>query len=321
MCSSGRDSCEIDALALPAMPSHDSLGDLRVEHVFDVPLREVSGICLRRGDSHRMSLIAVGDRAAKIAWLALPPEDLQSPPWQEIDVAGFASSQLPQDDPQIEAICADGAGGVLLLQESPPRIELLDLETSKAVACMELVVEGDNDLARSWSHPKGSRGEGVALLPDGHLLVAKEKEPAALIEFGPAGSRPQGLACGGVLRDGERWRYTPSCTRLVALASWLPDEKLARTCLDFSDLEVGPDGLLYLLSDQSAAIARLDDLKVGGGAARLTASWSLGSLKGKPEGLAFTPDGRAVVALDKRKRRRNLFVLQPAIATSGPGAK
>ena len=303
------------------MPSDNSLGDLDVEHVFDVPLREVSGICLRRGSSRQMSLIAVGDRAAKVACLALPPEDLQSPPWQEIDVAGFAGSQLPEDNPQIEAICADGAGGVLLLQESPPRVELLDLETSKAVACMELVVEGSNDLARSWSHPEGSRGEGIALLRDGHLLVAKEKEPAALIEFGPAGSRPQGLACGGVLRDGERWHYTPGCDRLVALASWLPDETLARTCRDFSDLEVGPDGLLYLLSDQSAAIARLDDLKVGGDTARLTASWSLGSLKGKPEGLAFSPDGRAIVALDKRKRRRNLFLLQPAIATPPPGAK
>jgi hypothetical protein len=83
------------------MPSRDSLGDLHVEHVFDVPLREVSGICLRRGDNHRMSLIAVGDRAAKVACLALPLEDLQSPPWQEIDVAGFAGSQLPKDDPQI----------------------------------------------------------------------------------------------------------------------------------------------------------------------------------------------------------------------------
>ena len=147
------------------MPSHNFLGDLHVEHVFDVPLREVSGICLRRGANHRMSLIAVGDRAAKVACLALPPEDFQSPPWQEIDLAGFAGSQLPQDDPQIEAICADGAGSVLLLQESPPRVELLDLETSKTVACMELAVEGNNDLAKSWSHPKGSRGEGVALLP------------------------------------------------------------------------------------------------------------------------------------------------------------
>jgi hypothetical protein len=39
---------------------------LRVRRVVDVPLREVSGICLRRGRNGRMSLIAVGDRVAKI---------------------------------------------------------------------------------------------------------------------------------------------------------------------------------------------------------------------------------------------------------------
>jgi hypothetical protein len=54
----------------------------------------------------------------------------------------------------------------------------------------------------------------------------------------------------------------------------------------------------------------------GGGAAALTAAWQLDGLPGKPEGLAFTAEGRAIVALDKRKARRNLFLLEPAIARS-----
>ena len=53
--------------------------------------------------------------------------------------------------------------------------------------------------------------------------------------------------------------------RFVALAIWLPDKTLAKTCADFSDLEIGPDGYLYLLSDKSSTIARLDDLPAGGG--------------------------------------------------------
>ena len=48
---------------------------LRVRRVVDVPLREVSGICLRRGRNGRMSLIAVGDRVAKIAWFFQPRSD------------------------------------------------------------------------------------------------------------------------------------------------------------------------------------------------------------------------------------------------------
>jgi hypothetical protein len=109
------------------------------------------------------------------------------------------------------------------------------------------------------------------LLPGGHLLVAKEKKPATLIEFGPPQSRSRGLVRGGALADGERWSIKKGHHRFVALAIWFPDKTLAKTCADFSDLEIGPDGCLYLLSDKSATIARLDDLPAGGGTALLDA--------------------------------------------------
>ena len=75
------------------MPRH-SIKNLRAVHVFDVPLREVSGICLRRGRKRKMSLIAVGDRAATIACLALPPPDMSSLEWDTIDVADFGGTHL-----------------------------------------------------------------------------------------------------------------------------------------------------------------------------------------------------------------------------------
>ena len=43
-------------------------------------------------------------------------------------------------------------------------------------------------------------------------------------------------------------------------------------------------------------------------------TWRLPHLDGKPEGLAFTPNGRAIVALDTRKARHNLILLEPPIA-------
>jgi hypothetical protein len=88
----------------------------------------------------------------------------------------------------------------------------------------------------------------------------------------------------------------------------------SKTCADFSDLEIGPDGYLYLLSDKSSTIARLDDLAAGGGTAALLDAWRLGDLDGKPEGLAFTARGRAIVGLDMRKPRQNLVLLDPAVA-------
>ena len=81
---------------------------LRVRRVVDVPLREVSGICLRRGRNGRMSLIAVGDRVAKIAWFSQPRSDGGRIDWHTRNIAKLSGSMLPRHDSQIEAVCADG---------------------------------------------------------------------------------------------------------------------------------------------------------------------------------------------------------------------
>jgi hypothetical protein len=52
----------------------------------------------------------------------------------------------------------------------------------------------------------------------------------------------------------------------------------------------------------------------GGSTAALLDAWRLCDLDGKPEGLAFTAQGRAIVGLDTRKPRRNLVLLEPAVA-------
>ena len=287
---------------------------LRVRRVVDVPLREVSGICLGRGRNGRMFLLAIGDRVAKIAWFPEPRSDEGRIDWHTRNIAKLSGSMLPKRNPQIEAVCADGLGRVLLLQETPPRVELVDPKALKVVASIDLAVEGRGEIARAWADPKGSRGEGMVLMRGGHLLVAKEKKPAALIEFGPPQARSRGLVRGGALAAGERWPIKKGHHRFVALAIWRPDKALAKTCADFSDLEIGPDGCLYLLSDQSSTIARLDHLQAGGGTAALLDAWRLGDLDGKPEGLAFTAGGRAIVGLDTRKPRRNLVLLEPPVA-------
>lgn len=282
----------------------------------DVPLREVSGICLRRGVKHEMSLMAVGDRSPTLAWTPLPACDDGRLDWRTVNIAHLPGTSLPAEDPQIEAICADGSGRVLLLQESPPRAELVDVDASRIVATIDLVVEGRDELADSWNDLDCSHGEGAVLLAGGHLLVAKEKHPAALIEFGPRGAQVNGLKCDDALDVGSRWPIADGHHQFVALKIWRPDKALERCCEDFSDLEIGPDGRLYLLSDQSEAIARLDDLAHQSDFVGMSVSWRLDDLKGKPEGLAFAADGRAVVALDKRKKRSNLVLFEPAIAAA-----
>ena len=64
-----------------------------------------------------MSLIAVGDRAAKVAWFSLPRGDGGPIDWHMENIAKLPGSMLPKHDPQIEAVCADGLGRVLLFKK------------------------------------------------------------------------------------------------------------------------------------------------------------------------------------------------------------
>src|SRR5262249_47147083 len=89
---------------------------LRVLRVVDAPLHEVSGICLRRGRNGRMVLVAVGDRVSKIAWVSPPRSDEDQIDWKTSDISTLSGSMIPKGDSQIEAICADGQGRILLLQ-------------------------------------------------------------------------------------------------------------------------------------------------------------------------------------------------------------
>jgi hypothetical protein len=136
------------------------------------------------------------------------------------------------------------------------------------------------------------------------------------VEFGPAGSRSAGFAQGGALAEGATWPIEKGRHRYVALAVWRPDKSLDEACVDFSDLEVGPDGRLYVLSDQSATIANIENLAPEGGKASLANAWRLDDDDAKPEGLTFTATGHAIVAMDKRKKSNNLVVLEPAIAAT-----
>lgn len=293
---------------------------LTVERRETVDLHEVSGLCLRRGLKGEMWLMAIGDRHARLARVQLTPQQPQKLNWEYIDIAALPGSKMPANDPQIEAICTDGTGRVLLLQESPARAELVNLneEGAGVVASFELSVDDSfGKIAKSWADPDGSHGEGLVLLPNGHLLVAKEKKPAALIEFGPPDEKPFGLAKGGALKNGVRWEVVPGDHEYVALAAWLPNDALADACEDFSDLEVGPDGHLYLLSDKSRTVVRIGTLSPDSDVASCVAIWDLDGVEGKPEGLAFTPKGQAVIALDQKETKDNLLLMTPAIAARG----
>lgn len=290
--------------------------ELSVLRTVDVPLLEVSGVCLRREAGGDMALVAFGDRTSIAAWVDLPDDDRGAYSWQSVDMVDVEGSLIPRDDPQVEAVCADGAGRILILQESPARVELLDWAGHRIITRIALEVPEGHPLHDSWVDAESSQGEGAAFMKNGHLLIAKEKDPAAFIEFGPEGEAASGFGSESALAAGARWPTDEGDRVFVPLAVWMPSVKLAANCEDFSDLEVGPDRRLYLLSDKSQSIARVGELAADDPVARADEIWQLPTLDGKPEGLALTRNGRAIVALDTKEAKENLVLLEPPITSS-----
>jgi hypothetical protein len=147
-----------------------------------------------------------------------------------------------------EGIAVDCAGRVAILSEHGSLLVLEpSLDRVERVVRLELGRPGRHGLRAPGSN---SGGEGLALLPGGHLLVALEKHPPLLLELGPEGDEPCGVSA-KTLSDG----VVPATSQLVLLALWTVD--LPTSTGDISDLAVTEDGALYLLSGQGGLVARL----------------------------------------------------------------
>ena len=267
---------------------------LDVLDVADVPLREVSGLVLRGSD-----LLAVGDHDPVVFSAPLQPWPLD---WQAIDLAGL---ELPDGGTQFEAIQPTSAHTVLVLQEQPARVLHIDLSVPALIGTLLLDVPDGHRLRQAWLGDRSSRGESLVLADRGHLLVVKEKDPSAILEFGPAGDDPVGWR-----RGGPTVAPAPGDATLTVLATWWLSGDLAKWLPDISDATIGPDGRLYVLSDQGSAIARLPDvLDPRGGKVEAATIWRITGSPESAEGLVILDDGTVLVGLDTKSPRRNLLRL------------
>lgn len=269
---------------------------LAVLDVADIPLREVSGLALQGSN-----LLAVGDHDPAVFTAPVEPWPLH---WQALDLAGVG---LPDGGVQFEAIVPTGAQTVLILQEQPARVLQLELSTPALAGLLHLEVPKGHSLQEAWLGDRSSRGESLFLADRGHLIVVKEKGPAAILEFGPSGEAPVGW------RRGERG-VPPAVGEqtLTVLATWWLGKSLSKALPDISDATIGPDGRLYLLSDKGSSIARLPDvLDPAGGTVDAVDVWRIAGSPENAEGLVILDDGTPLVALDTKSPKRNLLRLEP----------
>ena len=286
---------------------------LVLSETIDLPVVEASGVAVRRAARGTVVLV-VGDRTAEVGACVIGDRG-ELDDWTVLDLAELPGWPLPPGDSQFEAIAADGGSLVALMCEDPPLVLVADTVDRELVAEIRLTAPAGSLLDGQWDDPS-SRGEGLVFLRGGRLLVAQEKRPRALIEFGPVGTDPLGLSSDDLLGSGESWQAPSGRVEFVPLSMWKLKSEAKKALGDVSAIGTDSDGNLWLLSDKSQRVGRLglddplapDDDEVRG----LDEIWDLPEGAVKPEGVAALGDGRVLVALDTGSTTGNgLIVTRP----------
>jgi uncharacterized protein YjiK len=150
------------------------------------------------------------------------------------------------------------------------------------------------------------------LLRNGHLFVVKEDKPRQLLEFGLPGARAEGLRADLPIAHASEFPTPPeSRATFRLLTAWDLGGEAAERIGDLSDVTVGPDGRIYVLSDESRCIARLQaTLDPEDRLLEVDRIWGLPDRLHQPEGLVITGDWEVLVAIDHDEPRQNLFLLR-----------
>jgi uncharacterized protein YjiK len=286
--------------------------ELSVRKVFDLQLREVSGICERAaGDGRPRQLLAIGDDSHHVLVGDLEPEVPASFARHDLERLLAEAGERSGQSSQWEGIDTDETGRVFVLREVPGTVFVFDPSLRRLEHVVHLTVEDDPGEQEAWDADENALGEGVLLLRNGHLFVVKEEKPRQLLEFGLPGERAQGLHHDLPITDTGRFP-TPEAATVTfhMLSAWdLGGEALERVG-DLSDVTVGPDGRIYLLSDESRCIARLQPaVPPESGTVAVDRIWGLPDRLHQPEGLVITPTWDVLVATDHAEQRDNLFLL------------
>jgi hypothetical protein len=163
--------------------------------------------------------------------------------------------------------------------------------------------------------------EGFIILPNGHILAVKEKNPPLLLEFAPQGEKASGVKINGPLinpldvrqsdlNSGINWPGQPDNKFVYhAKKTWSPASDYP-VGLDISELTYTDRGDLALLSDRLQTIFVLgSELSLTERTFKIKEKFALPVTIEKPEGLLFTPGSRVLIAADLKDLKPNLFWL------------
>lgn len=274
--------------------------ELKVIRSWKVELEEMSGLAVREGDAG-LEILAIADNVHHLAVMPISQPDAKRLGKPYVKLGKLIGKKGAS---QWEAVATDDAGNVFVLEENPGGVIGFSRELDRVLGRIELDVE-DMALVPGWKTDANSRGEGLLLLANGHLLLAKEKRPPMLVEVAPLGVEAQGVT-GAALRPGT---FTlDGDVRFAAVAVW----SLANDLGDVSDIAATADGRLFAVSDQSNVLVEIAlPLDPASAVAIVKTRWQLPAEIQKAEGLVMRADGAPVIGVDCKSSLHDLFLLEP----------
>jgi uncharacterized protein YjiK len=281
---------------------------LELAEQIDIPVVEASDLAVRRTADGETHVIAVGDRNWTIGIGNVVDGAIVG--WQTLDVDAVEGLVPHSGDSELEAIAADGGSLVAVVQEERSVVIVVDADRRQVISTITL--DEHPVLSGMWDEAN-ARCEGLVLLRGGRLLIAKEKNPAALVEFAPAGAAPAGVSADDLLDPGEPWQPPDGDDVFSAVAMWPLAGEAADHFRDISALGVTRERELCLLSDKSRTIGRLSlDRPLDPAGGKIDTIDEVGRLPkhiDKPEGVAALAPGRFLVASDTKTASDNGFVV------------
>ena len=269
-----------------------------------LPIAEVSGLG-RRTVSGEASYLAVADAEPTLITF-------------DVDARGKPSKVAMHDlsslfgggASQWEAVAGDSSGSVFILTEATDTISVLAPDLKRIVHTIQLSIPKGHALSKDWKSDANSHGEGMVLLGNGHVIVVKEKNPVALIEFAVDGEVAQGYNASLALADRAFERPAGATSTMSPVHHWLLKSSQLGAIADVSEVAVDTDGRLLLLSDQGRSVVRVErGLRADEDKMDIKSIYRLPAAVDKPEGLVLA-GGVLLVAIDQQAAGDSLFALE-----------
>lgn len=220
-----------------------------------LPIPEVSGLGKRKiPHTESTEMLAVGDRTSTIVRIMVDqPARTSAGMRPQLVFKRQEVKRLPSDldgsgrESNWEGVAGDASGHMFIVCERTSEL---------------LVLAPDFTFARRvplrHKHEHARHGlESLLLLRGGHLLVATQRDPVALLEFGRSGDQPLGLSADSVLPAGTPMQLPQG--ELVAVSRWKVYDHRLRSINDLA----AHDGEVYAVSSKSRCVARLSPLAPG----------------------------------------------------------